>query len=364
MTDSTVPPAAAAGSPAPAMRRSGGRAAALQSAFTAALILLGAGLLMRHLGAVDWSATRSVLAELPGDALAAAALLSALSYAVYCGFDLLGRRTTRHGLDTRRVLAIGFVVHACALSLGPAGAGVRFRLYARHGFPAHLSAALWLFNVATNWIGFLVLAGIALATGWIALPVRWDLPQAPLQAVGVALLGVVAAYGLACRFAHRRALVVRGVEFRLPPAGVALLQCLLSTANWLLLAAVVHTLLRERVPFDAVLGAVLGSALALAIVDVPAGIGVMETVFLAVLGSRVPPHEVLGALLAYRALYYLLPLALSSLVYLGLEWDAHALRRRRTRPPGGAGFTVPRSPDGRCLQPVTADVPPPPRRSP
>ena len=86
-------------------------------------------------------------------------MLTVASYAVYCGFDLLGRRTTGHTLDRGRVLAIGFVSHAAALSLGPAGAGVRFRLALHHGLPAHLIAALWLFNVATNWLGFMVVAG-------------------------------------------------------------------------------------------------------------------------------------------------------------------------------------------------------------
>src|SRR5438067_400917 len=148
---------------------------------------------------------REVVMRLPHESLFVAGVLAALSYATYCSFDLLGRRATGHPLDRIRVLSIGFVGHACALSLGPAGAGVRFRLYLRQGLPAHLTAALWLFNVATNWLGFVVLAGVALTTGWIALPSRWGLAREPLQSVGVALLAAVALYLLACHAWHERA---------------------------------------------------------------------------------------------------------------------------------------------------------------
>ena len=337
-----------------------GYARGARPALTITLLLVGAVLLVQHLRSVDWSAMQVVLARLPRESLFAAGVLAAASYAVYCSFDLLARRATGHPLDRGRVLSIGFVGHACALSLGPAGAGVRFRLYTRQGLPAHLTAALWLFNVATNWLGFLVLAGIALTTRWIALPSRWGIAGEPLQAVGAALLGAVTLYLLACRAGQHRAVVVRGVEFRLPTFGVALLQCVLSTINWLLLAGIVYALLRERAPFEAVLGALMASALALAVIDVPAGLGVTETVFITVLGGTIPAHDLLGALLAYRAIYFVGPLMLASLVYLGLEWDAHAGDHpHRLRD----AFKVRRrSPDARSPQPATSAPRPPPRR--
>jgi uncharacterized membrane protein YbhN (UPF0104 family) len=279
---------------------------------------------MRHLHGVDWPAMQAALAELPHASLLAAGLLGAASYAVYCSFDLLARRVTGHSVPRLHVLAIAFVGHACALSLGPPGAGVRFRLSAHHGMPAHLTAALWLFNVATNWLGFAALAGAALATGRIALPARWGMAGDALQAAGFALLAAVALYLLACRAGRHRRVVVRGVEFRLPPLSVALSQCALSVLNWLLLAGMLHALLDRAAPFEAVLGALMASALALAVIDVPAGLGVIETVFVTLLGSMVAPHRILAALMAYRAIYFVGPLALGALVAFALEWHAHA----------------------------------------
>ena len=299
----------------------------LRPALTLALLLLGAGLVAQRLHTVDWQATRAALAAMPGDSLTAAVLLGAASYALYCGFDLLARRTTAHPLDARRLLAIGFVSHACALSLGPAGAGIRVRLYLRHGLPLHLSVALWLFNVFTNWLGFALVAGMALAARLISAPPTWGVAADVMQWAGVALLAGVAGYLLACLLARGRQLMLKGAVLRLPPPGVAALQALLSAFNWLVLAALLRALLGGRVEYEQVLAALLASALALAVIDVPAGLGVLEAVFLALLGRTMPPAEVLAALLAYRALYFVGPLLLACAVYLGLEWDAQARPR-------------------------------------
>ena len=323
-----------------------------RAALTLGLLLLGAVLLVRHLRSVDWVAMRAVMAQLPQESLLVAGLLAAASYATYCSFDLLGRRATGHPLDRMRVLSIGFVGHACALNLGPAGAGVRLRLYTRQGMPAHLSAALWLFNVATNWLGFILLAGVALTTRLFALPTRWGLAHTPLQGVGIALLALVALYLLACHAWHDRSTVVRGVEFRLPQLSVAALQCGLSLLNWLLLSGIVYVLLRERAPFGDVLGAIMTSALALAVIDVPAGLGILETVFLTLLGSRIPTHELLGGLMAYRAIYFVGPLLLASAVYLALEWDAH---NRKEGNRSGAGHRATGTSDALTGRPQSRD---------
>jgi len=59
---------------------------------------------------------------------------------------------------------------------------------------------------------------------------------------------------------------------------------------------------------------------------VPAGLGVLEAVFVALLSHEVPQAQLLGALLAYRGLYYLLPLAVATLVYMFTEARARRLR--------------------------------------
>jgi uncharacterized membrane protein YbhN (UPF0104 family) len=81
------------------------------------------------------------------------------------------------------------------------------------------------------------------------------------------------------------------------------------------------------VGYPTVLGALMTTSMAVIALRVPGGLGVLEAVFMALLAGLQPEAQLLAALLAYRALFYLLPLAAALLVYLGLE-----TRLRRTRP--------------------------------
>jgi len=67
---------------------------------------------------------------------------------------------------------------------------------------------------------------------------------------------------------------------------------------------------------------------------VPAGLGVLEAVFALLLSHRVSTDEVVGVLLAYRALYYLAPLLVALVVYAVLESHAKRERRAAAAPPG------------------------------
>jgi len=303
-------------------------------ALTIGLLLGGLALWVHHLRAADWHGMLGVIGAMPAASLLAAMALAAASYAVYAGFDLLGRRVTRSHVNPRRLWAIGLVSHAFALNLGPAGIGLRLRLYTRHGIDAAVAAALWVFNVATNWIGFVVLAGLAFASRSLSLPRHWGSVASASRPLGFALLALVLAYVLACAMAHGRSWTVLGRRFTLPSPGVALMQCLSSVLNWALLAGVLTALMQHRVEYAAVLGALMTSALALAIVDVPGGLGVIEAVFVALLGSQMPAAELLAALLAYRAIYFIGPLIAAMLAYLALEFDADAHRARSLNPPG------------------------------
>ncbi|MFN9588046.1 MAG: UPF0104 family protein, partial [Pseudomonadaceae bacterium] len=64
------------------------------------------------------------------------------------------------------------------------------------------------------------------------------------------------------------------------------------------------------------------------VAHLPAGLGVLAAVFLALLQHQSSQASMLSALLAYRVLYYLLPLLLASATYLVLEKRAKTLRKR------------------------------------
>ena len=109
---------------------------------------------------------------------------------------------------------------------------------------------------------------------------------------------------------------LRGLELPLPSGRLAAAQLGISILDWTLAGAVLYVLLPEGVPFLAVLGAFLASQLLGLASHVPGGVGVFEGLMVLLLKPFVPSTMLLPALIAYRAVYYLLPLSMALLVLL------------------------------------------------
>lgn len=300
------------------------------------LLMVAVVLLVRAARSVDWSGVGTALTGYRASTLVAAAALTVLSYLIYCGYDLAARSYVHHRLSTRRVVLIAFISYAFSLNIGAlvGGTGFRFRLYAHSGLDVEAIGRVIVYSISTNWIGYLALAGGLFAIRGVAVPTEWDIGTAGVTTLGWVMLGAAVAYLIACRLSHGWVLHLRGIRFRLPTLPLAFLQLALAAANWSIMAAILHILLRGQVGYPAVLGTLLISAVASALAHIPAGIGVLEAVFLALLGHAIAPSQLLAALLAYRALYYLLPLLAAIPLYLAFEAGG---RPPRTVPPSQPG---------------------------
>jgi uncharacterized membrane protein YbhN (UPF0104 family) len=289
-------------------------------------------LLIERGRALDWQQVGASLAAYDAENLVFAGVLGAISYALYCSFDLFGRRYTQHRLSTSAVASTAFVSYAFNLNLGAlvGGIGFRYRLYSRYGLDAATITRVLGLSMVSNWLGYLPLAGAVFATGVVALPAQFRIGEMALQILGVLLLLAAPAYLALCAFSGRRYFRVRGLRIDLPHAPMAFAQLLLSMTNWLTIAGIVWVLLGGDVDYPTVLAALLLGAIAGVLTHVPAGLGVLEAVFLTVLDGRIAEAPILAALLAYRAIYYLLPGLVALVVYLGLEakarWRPVALR--------------------------------------
>ena len=100
------------------------------------------------------------------------------------------------------------------------------------------------------------------------------------------------------------------------------LQITASVTHWSLVAAVLYVLLQGKVGFVTVLGTLLLSSVAGVITHIPAGLGVLEAVFVSLLAGAHPINQLLAALLAYRAVFYLGPLIIAGFAYFALEFAA------------------------------------------
>jgi len=278
-------------------------------------------LLARAARAIEWSQVRETIAHYDAVTLLLAVALTVASYLVYSCYDVAARQYAQHALPTRRVMLITVIAYAFALNIGAllGGAGFRFRMYAREGLGVAAISRIVVFSASSNWLGYLLLAGMLFASGTVTMPPRWAPGADMLQMLGIAMIGTALVYLFACYRLHDRIFHLRRHHFRFPPLKLALLQFALAMLNWSLMAAILFVLLPAPADYPTVLGACLFAAIATALAHVPAGLGVLEAVFVAAFAQRVPAAAVLAALLAYRALYYLAPLAIASVLYLLFE---------------------------------------------
>ncbi|VWX59393.1 conserved hypothetical protein; putative inner membrane protein [Burkholderiales bacterium 8X] len=278
---------------------------------------------------IDWSDVLDSMSQIPWPNLLGAAALAACSFALYSTYDLLGRHVTRHRLGTRSVMGVTFISYAFNLNLGSLVGGVafRYRLYSRLGLGNSTITRVLGFSMLTNWFGYLVVAGIAFAVWPMSLPPSWKIDNEGLRLLGVALVIVAAAYLAMCAFSRRRVLRVGKHELQIPSLRMALLQLVMSCTNWALIGGVIWVLLQQQLAYHQVLAVLLVAAVAGVITHVPAGLGVLEAVFVALLSHQVTQGRLLGALLAYRAVYYLIPLMIATVAYLRAEWRARQKRK-------------------------------------
>lgn len=282
-------------------------------------------LLARQARSMDWAQVMAAVKAIPLGLLAGAAALAVLSHALFSSFDLISRAIVQHRIGWLRSAWVGAVCYAFNLSFGAivGGMAMRLRLYTRLGLSAATAGQVIALSMLTNWLGYSLLTGVVLLVWPPTLPSSWPLSVHVLQVGGAVMTAIGLAYLLACGFARRRSYSLRGHRLALPSGRMALLQALASSLNWLLMAALIWTLLGWRADFGAVLASLLLAAIAGVLTHVPAGLGVLEAVFIATLGSAIPQAQLLAALLAYRAVYYLLPLTWAVPGYLLMEAGGH-----------------------------------------
>lgn len=299
-----------------------------------AFVLAVALLLAQQAREVQWAEVARAARGYRLPQLAAAGALTALGYLLYSCYDVLGKVYTGHSLTVARSMAVAFVSYAFNLNLGSlvGGVGFRYRLYSKLGLSGGTITRVLGMSVATNWLGYLWVAGAVFASGRIRPPGQWAVGPLMLQVLGGVLLLVAAGYVACCAFSRKRAWQVRGHEIELPSLRVALLQSVVAAGSWSTIGFVLYTLMPGEVPYPVVLGVLLLSGIAGAVTHIPAGLGVIEAVFVMLLGSQVPRNELLGALLVYRAIYYLAPLAVATVAYVAMEAGTRRAARAAADP--------------------------------
>ncbi|PPK92657.1 phosphatidylglycerol lysyltransferase [Kineococcus xinjiangensis] len=281
------------------------------------LLAAAATLLHRTFRHYSWAELGSDLLALgPGVALAAL-VATAISYLTMTGYDALALRYVEHPLPYRRYGLASFIATAFGNNLGASavvGAALRARVYSSWQVPGFAITRIIGFNVVTLALGAAVLVG----SGMLYDPARageaLHLPGAAVLVVGSLLLASVVGYLVWA--ATGRAIGWRDWRIDRPSPRLAVAQVVLSTFEWLTMAAALYVLLpaEGRLPFLPFAVAFSIATVAGLVTNVPGGLGVFEATLVVMIGTTTSPAGLAVALVAYRLCYFVLPLLLAAVL--------------------------------------------------
>lgn len=288
--------------------------------FSLSLFLSALGMLHQELANTPLSEIRQALDRVPASGLLLAVLGTLGSYLALTGYDMLALRHMGRALPYPRVALNAFIATTVGHNLGMAmlsAGAVRLRLYTAAGLAATEVAGLVALIGLTFAVGVTFAAGLALLLEPAESGRLLHLSADGAGAIGVLLLALVALY-LGFALLRRAPIRLGSWQWRLPGAGIALGQLILAAADLGCAAAALFWLVpaEAAVSFPAFLGVYVLAVVAGIVSHVPAGLGVFETVLLLALPA-VPQEDLLAAILAYRAIYYLAPLAVAALLVAG-----------------------------------------------
>jgi phosphatidylglycerol lysyltransferase len=282
------------------------------------VVLFGAALALLHHELAEQGVTglRSAIDAIPWQQLLLALALAALGYLVLTVYDVLAMIYIERRVPYRGIALASFVAYAFSNSISfglIAAASIRYRLYAAFGLSAAEITEIVGFTNVTLVLGFATLIGLMLASGVLEAAAAGHFLSPWLEPLGFVLLALVGAYVL-LGLIRRRPFEVRGWRIAIPSPLLALGQVIVGSLDLSFAASVLYVLLPSgsEVGVFAFLGIYLVASAAGIASHVPGGIGVFESIVVLLLTPEIAAPAVLGALLGYRLIYYVIPLCLGA----------------------------------------------------
>ena len=255
------------------------------------------------------------LQQIPSCRVWTALGLTVVNYLILVGYDWLAIRSIGYPLSIAKTAFASFVGHVTSYNFGGllGGSSVRYRLYSAWGLSSVEIVRLLTLLFFTFWIGTFFLAGVFFTLDPIPIPPRLHLMWASVRPFGAVFLVLVVAYVSTCAV-YKRPTIWFGWELSLPSLRIAICQIGVASADLLVAAGVLYVLLptSSAISYPHFLTVYLLAVVAVLFTHVPGGLGVFELVIL--LLTPADPALVVGALLFYRVVYYLLPLLIAAIM--------------------------------------------------
>jgi uncharacterized membrane protein YbhN (UPF0104 family) len=290
-------------------------------------LAISSSLLYRALTQYDFAELVQSVRAVPTSSLLAAIGWAAASYICLTANDWLAVRFAGRPLPYRQTALTSFVALSFGHNIGFAAlssGAIRYRFYSKAGLRMAEVAKVIVFCGCTIFLGMFIL-GIA------ALVARPDLAEQmtgismrEIRVIGIALAVVPCGY-VAASLLLRRPIHFFGRSFEMPSPHLVLGQVAVGTVNFLFVAACLDATVSAiaDVHYFAVLSAFILANTATILTHTPGGLGVIETVVLLVLQQP----DLIGAVLLFRFVYFLLPLCLGAMLFAVAELRWRLSRR-------------------------------------
>ncbi len=201
---------------------------------------------------------------------------------------------------------LGFAISNNAGNALVSGGAIRYRLYTRWRVPGGDIIKMLTFSGITYFLGAAAIAII----GFFLVPHEMFANSIGMNGLFATCVALVVLYFGLTVFFRNKSVKIGQILFKVPTTKTAIIQMILGIADSVCAGLVLYFCIRTYIdiPFAVFIGLYVIAMVAGVFSQVPGGIGVFESIFMVVLPDNVDKANIFGALLAYRIIYYLLPL--------------------------------------------------------
>jgi phosphatidylglycerol lysyltransferase len=254
--------------------------------------------------------------QFPPLSILLAFVFTILDYLVLTLYDALGLRYIKHPIKYSKLAFASFVSYVFSHNLTILGGSTaRYRIYSALGVSTFKVARLIIFCYITFWLGLFLLTGMVFLTIPQNIPKILYIPFNTTRPAGVVFVGLVVTYILFVSL-RKKPFQFRSWEIDLPSLPISLGQIVISSADWLLACSVFYSLLPAETPitFPQFLAIFMLAQLIGLFSYVPGGLGVFDSIILLLLSPYTKSPTIIGCLLLYRLIYYILPFMAATLI--------------------------------------------------
>lgn len=294
--------------------------------------VIAAVMLYKQLSGYKLVDIQKALTEIPSVNIVGACIASFLGYVALSSYDYLALCYIGRKLEAWKWIFVGFVGFAISNNAGHAvvsGGTVRYRLYTRWRFKAGEIVRMVTFSGFTYLVACFFLSDL----GWLLTPShafkdavasQWTTSLVAL----ISFCGLIGYFGL-CLF-YKKTVCIKDIPFKMPTIKMALAQVIIGSIDILMASFVLYFCLIPfvHIPFDVFMGVFIIAQVLGVFSQVPGGLGVFEGLFLAILPNNTNAAYLFGALIAYRIIYYVLPLIFSGIALFVYEGMLGCRRRK------------------------------------